>query len=498
VKERLLVRLKRWQRFWCSVLFLSFAIAGISYASAPNLAAANPPNILFILTDDMNLTDVAVMPQLKSQIIDRGINFSNYFVNVSLCCPSRANILRGQYAHNTGIHNNDKILGSFFVFFRRGLERSTIATWLQDKGYRTAHFGKYLNGYPDSAGSTYIPPGWDEWNTPVYGTAYHQFNYTLNQNGTLVDYGDRPEDYGTDVYTRQAKKFITQSAKENQPFFAYVNYYAPHQPATSAPRHRDLFPNAIAPRTPSYNEADVSDKPEYIRNLLPLDESQQNAADALYRKRLRSLQAVDEAIVSLVKTLKDLNILDNTYIFFSSDNGFHLGQHRLPPGKETPYEEDIRLPLFVRGPGIAAGKIVDEIVANVDLALTFAELAKAKTADFVDGRSFAPLLHDRPLEVWRRVLLLEHWPNKREIVRTPEFVGVRTANCTYVEYSNRESELYDLQKDPYQLKNLVSTAKPKILRQFSQRLRQLRLCKEQNCRIIETKPLPSCAEARSS
>lgn len=476
---------------WTTLIFCGLINLNSKTSS---LTAKLPPNILFILTDDLDTASVEYMPRLKSLLSERGISFSNYFVNVSLCCPSRATTLRGQYAHNTEIHNNDKFLGSFFVFHRRGLEKSTIATWLQARGYRTAHMGKYLNGYPDSAGITYVPPGWDEWNAAVKGNAYGEFNYTLNQNGKLVSYGDRPEDYGTDVYTRQAREFIIQSVKENKPFFVHLNFYAPHQPATPAPRHRNLFPDAIAPRTPSYNEADVSDKPEYIRQLPRLNKRQQQGIDRLYRRRLRSLQAVDEAIASLYDTLKASARLDNTYIFFSSDNGFHLGQHRLPPGKETAYEEDIRVPLYVIGPGVPAGQTVSEIVANVDLAPTFATLAGANIPDFVDGRSFVPLLSANPpsFDSWRQVLLLQHWSNKTDIPKIPEFSGLRTSSCTYVKYSNGESELYNLTQDPDQLQNLATTVEPDLIQKFAQRLRQLRLCRGESCRVSEAKPLPPC------
>ncbi len=480
-------------KWFLSTTLIFFCLITIS-SKTSSLAAKRPANILFILTDDLDTASVEYMPGLKSLLIERGISFSNYLVNVSLCCPSRSTTLRGQYAHNTKVYTNDRFHGSFYVFHRRGLEKSTIATWLQNKGYKTALIGKYLNNYPGIAGSHYVPPGWNKWSSPVGGDVYEEFNYTLNQNGKLVRYGDHPEDYGTDVYTRQAEAFITKTVQENKPFFVYLSYYAPHQPATPAPRHQHLFPEAIAPQPPSYNEADVKDKPEYIRQLPLLTPAWKNQIDSLYQRRLRSLQAVDEAIASLYETLKATEQLDNTYIFFASDNGFHLGQHRLPPGKETAYEEDIRVPLYVTGPGVPAGKTVSEIVANVDLAPTFATLAGANIPSFVDGRSFASLLSTNPpsLDSWRQVLLLEHKPDREDILQVPEYLGLRTANCTYVKYSNGESELYNLQHDPNQLQNLVTTVKPNIIRKFAQRLRQLRLCRGESCRVSDVKPLPPC------
>jgi arylsulfatase A-like enzyme len=475
---------------------LCLILTGINFQAAPNLATQPPPNIVFILTDDLDLASVEYMPKLKSLLIDRGVSFSNYFVSVSLCCPSRATILRGQYAHNTGVGNNEPINGGFAIFYRRGLEQSTIATWLQAKGYRTAHIGKYLNGYPSvGVGKTYVPPGWDEWNTPVAGTAYLGFNYTINENGKLVTYGNQAKDYGTDVYTRKAEKFIRQAVAEKKPFFVDLSYYVPHQPAISAHRHRNLFPHALAPRTPSYNEIDVSDKPNYIRELGLLNQLQQNHLDRLYQRRLRSLQAVDGSLVTLYYTLKATNQLDNTYIFFTSDNGFHLGQHRLPPGKETAYEEDIHLPLFVWSANLPAGKTIEKIVGNVDLAPTFAELAGATIPDFVDGRSFAKLLHWelKTSDSWRQAFLLEHWLAKTTIPMIPEFSGIRTSSCTYVEYSTGERELYDLKQDPNQLENIASVIKIDAIKYFSQLLSQLRKCRGKSCRQIEARPLPACS-----
>ncbi|WP_172657280.1 sulfatase [Myxosarcina sp. GI1] len=452
------------------------------------------PNILFILTDDLDTASVGYMPHLKSLLIDRGVSFSNYFVNVSLCCPSRATMLRGQYAHNTGVFTNHKLNGSFIYFYRRGLERSTIATWLQKQGYRTAYMGKYLNGYPRRASKTYVPPGWDEWDSPIYDTGYLEYNYTLNENGNLVRYRNRPQDYSADVYTDKARKFITQSIKDKQPFFVFLSYFAPHQPAIPAPRHRHLFSKESAPRIPSFNETDVSDKPKHIRNLPLLNRQQQNKIDRLYRQRLRSLQAVDEGLVKLINTLKINKQLDNTYIIFTSDNGFHLGQHRLPPEKETAYEEDIHLPLYLRGAGIPAGKIIDEIVGNIDLAPTIAKLAGANVPNFVDGRSLVELWRDnsRSLASWRRVFLVEHRQNKQMIPMIPDYIGLRTSNCTYIEYDNGDRELYDLTRDPYQLQNIAKTTKPEVIKEYARRSLGLRNCRGKICRELDRKPISDC------
>jgi arylsulfatase A-like enzyme len=390
-------------------LVLICLCAAISFWRAPILAADSKPNIIFILTDDQRLDEIKHMPILQSLLVRQGISFQNYFCNVSLCCPSRTSILRGQFAHNTGVMTNGGGNGGFGVAHARGVEDSTIAVWLHEKGYKTALIGKYLNRYPGNMGPQYIPPGWDYWASAVRGNAYGEYNYTLNENGELVGYGNKPSSYGTDVYTGKAVNFIKSCKSEGKPFFIYLAFYAPHGPATPAPRHVNLFHDAKVQRGEAFNEADVSSKPGFIQNLPALTEEQIQAADAYYGKRLRSLQAVDEAIESIYNTLSETHQLDNTYIVFASDNGFHLGEHRMLRGKQTAYETDIHLPLIVRGPGVARGAKAFQLVGNIDLAPTFADLAGAKTPDFVDGRSLAAILKGDAPKDWRQVFLVEHW-----------------------------------------------------------------------------------------
>ncbi|AFZ35939.1 N-acetylglucosamine-6-sulfatase [Stanieria cyanosphaera PCC 7437] len=494
-------------RFLLLSLTVCLLIATINFPAYSNLVSERPPNILFILTDDLDQASVEYMPQVKSLLVDGGVSFSNYFVSNSLCCPSRATILKGQYAHNTGVLTNNKADGSFVVFYKRNSEKSTIATWLKRKGYRTAFIGKYLNLYPYTSKMNYVPPGWDEWDSPVHGSAYVQYDYTVNENGKLVHYGNQPQDYGNDVYTNKAKQFLTQVAKTNQPFFLFLSYYAPHQPATPAPRHQNLFPDAQVPRRQAFNEIDVSDKPQYLRELPLLNQEQQEKIDYLHQKRLRSLQAVDEGLATLYNTLQATNQLDNTYIFFSSDNGFHLGQHRLLPGKETAYEEDIHLPLLVRSPHVPAGKVIEAIAGNVDLAPTWADLAGARIPDFVDGRSLVPLfelklnttmspfyfyrrkLRSLLTNSWRQVFLVEHWVNPHVTPIIPQYSGLRGCDYTYIEYVNGEREFYNLRQDPEQLHNLARQTNPKLLAHYAQLLRQLRNCQRKDCRVTESRKL---------
>lgn len=519
----------------CSTSGVTSSAPATTGSAPTSTTTGRPPNIVFLLTDDLDAAELEYMPHVKELIGGAGASFSNYFVNVSLCCPSRTTTLRGQYSHNSGVLTNGGTNGGFETAYQLGIEKDTIATTLQSAGYQTALFGKYLNGYPRTAGDTYIPPGWNEWDSAVKGNAYGEFNYTLNENGKLVNYGRKPEDYGTDVYVNKAANFIQTSAQQGKPFFEYLAVYAPHGPATPAPRHANLFPDARAPRTPDYNEADVSDKPAYISERPPLTDQQQKNTDALYRKRLQSLQAVDEGVVKLVDQLKASGQLDNTYFVFASDNGFHLGQHRLAQGKQTPYEEDIRLPFLVRGPGINAGTTVDALVGNVDLSPTFAAMAGVQPPAFTDGRSLLPLATGKPgaTDGWRQSYLLEHWTekstgttpttkqqeetgigadgvqteppdgdqedvapgggggrrSKAAVSGIPEFQGIRTAKYTYIEYETGEKELYDIAADPYELDNKAATADPALLDSLHARLDDLRTCKTQGCRDLEAKPI---------
>jgi arylsulfatase A-like enzyme len=504
----------------------------------PSNYPTRKPNILFILTDDLDIAAIAFMPKLQELLVKQGVLFDNYFVNVSLCCPSRSTILRGEYSQGTQIFGNQPPDGGYEKFHANHDEESTIAVWLQNAGYRTMLAGKYLNGYPNTVAQTFVPPGWTEWYSAAKGNAYGEYNYTLNENGKLVEYGKKPEDYGTDVYARKTIDFIQRSAKEGKPFFAYVAPYAPHAPSTPAPRHANLFADAKLPRSPNFNEPDASDKPGYIKNRPQLTDRQIRQIEEQYRLRLQSLQAVDEMIENLINTLKAAGQLDNTYLFFMSDNGFHLGNHRLATGKWTPYEEDVHVPLIVRGPGVPVNVKLDHLTGNNDLAPTWAELAGIKTPDFVDGRSLVSLIRPNPPALtpplsatgedgrgWRQCYLLQRGEPGKDIapdedenayVRPPEmqgllepsdelpeevaglepqravavpaFQGIHLLHYVYIEYATGEKEFYDLRADLHQLNNLAAKADPALLKELAARLNELQNCTGDQCRVIENRP----------
>src|SRR5215203_3517591 len=295
---------------------------------------AEQPNIVFVLTDDLDFTSAQQMPEIASLLVEEGTSFENAFVSHPICCPSRATILTGLYDHNHDVRSNRPPPGGFEKFLSEGHEENSIAVRLQEEGgYQTAFFGKYLNGYP-ADDLTHVPPGWDEW----YGKLDEQklYDYRINENGEVVSYGSEEEDFFTDVLSNQATNFVRRAASEDKPFFAYVAPTAPHAPATPAERHERAFADEKAPRPPSFNEVDVSDKPSWVQDIAPFDAEEVSETDQRYQKRLESMLAVDEMVASLVEELEAAGELENTFIFFTSDNGFLQGEHRAKDQKDRP------------------------------------------------------------------------------------------------------------------------------------------------------------------
>ncbi|MGN9845391.1 sulfatase family protein [Nonomuraea sp. H19] len=458
-------------------------------AAEPMVAAsASRPNIVLIVVDDLEAGTLPYFPNITRHLVHEGASFDRFFVTNSWCCPSRASILRSQYVHSHGVMTNTAPEGGFDRFHTLGLERSTIGTWMQAAGYRTGMMGKYLNHYPGAtAEKTYVPPGWDEWDVPVRNL-YEEYGYRLNENGRSVDYGWSEQDYLSDVLARKARDFIAGSAK---PFFLYLAPVAPHNPANPALRHANAFPTAMAPRTPSFNQADVTQEPLWLRSRPMLGQPELEQVDERYRARLRAMLGVDDLVGTVVETLRETGRLDNTYIFFTSDNGFHLGTHRLVQGKTTPFEESIRIPLVVRGPGIAPGATIGQLGATVDLAVTVADLGGAKPPAFAEGRSLAPLLRGSPPPGWRTHVLVEFIrPVNRSSAKqtpVPAFQALRTERYTYVRYYTGEIQLYDLQADPYQLRNLAAGADPALLAGLSERLAGMMACSGAKCREADAR-----------
>ncbi len=461
-------------------------LAGITVAQTQSsLAQTTPPtqpNILLVLTDDMRASDLHYMPETKDLLAGGGVKFSRAFVTRSLCCPSRATILRGQYAHNHQILSNRLPLGGFDKFRSPGPEDSTIAAWLDEAGYDTMLIGKYFNGYDNT---TYVPPGWDEWHGYL-GDYVRSDTYRINENGQINTY-QRPQTHDTDLFADKAATFLEGTAG-GAPFFMYLSTNAPHTPAFAAQRHQDLFSDVPLPVPPSLNEADVSDKPSWMRDTPALTSEEVVKLRQRHRQRLRSLQSVDELVGRLVGVLEQTGELSNTYIVFTSDNGLHLGEHRIVAKKWSAYEESIHVPLLMRGPGIPAGVSRSQMALNNDLAPTFASWAGVTPPGFVDGRSLDPLLSISPPSTWRSAFLVEHWqdPNGDPFAATiPDYKAVRTGRYLFARYATGEKELYDLSKDPYELESLHRTASTELKRRLASRLDALRNCAAENCRSAE-------------
>ena len=476
----------------CMAVFLLFvtSCSGSETSASDTLqeqeaeSPPNQPNIVFVLTDDLDYASAQKMPEIGSLLVEEGASFREAFTSQSLCCPSRATILTGLYAHNSGIKGIKPPDGGFPIFRDEGLEEDTIAVRLQEGGYQTAFFGKYMNLYPSQEDPTHVPPGWDEWRGLIIEPSgpYNSYNYQINENGEVVSYGNKTEDFFTDVLSGQATKFVRQAAPDDKPFFAYVAPTAPHAPATPAERHEGAFADEKAPRPPSFDEVDVSDKPSWIQEIAPFDDEEVSETDHRYQKRLESMLAVDEMVASLVEELEAAGELEDTYIFFTSDNGFLQGEHRWNDTKDRPYEESARVPLFVRGPGIAPGMGVENLTLNTDFAPTFAELGDVSFS--ADGRSLVPLLRGEEPASWRSAVLLEGFVGKRFRL----FGAVRTEDYKYVEYGNGEEELYDLRNDPYELESLHETADSSLLEDLKERLEELRDCAYEGCREAEDAP----------
>jgi len=482
------------KRMWMVFLLAIITLLLMGSSCAPLEAAGiveKKPNVIIILTDDMDFSLLPTMKYTNELIAQQGVSFTNYFVTTPLCCPSRASTFRGQYAHNTNILENSP---GYKNFWRNGREEETIAIWLTRSGYKTALMGKYLNGYPIEAGDSYVPPGWSDWHAyfhhdPEDDEGGYYYNYQMNVNGEVVQYGFSPEDYSTDVLKRASINFINNSISGRDPFFLYISLTAPHGPSIPAARHEGLFAGAEYPQSPSFLTEDITPKPAVVmkKATVPGDEFEVYDANAYFIKRAETSQAVDEMVLEIYQTLEQKGQLDNTYIIFTSDNGFHLGEHNFSGGKGLPYTEDIKVPFLVRGPGIIPKSIVTQMAANIDLAPTVSEIANAKTADFVDGRSILPLLQSQGelIPDWRDALLIEQGYTNRDS-KELKFRGIRTEAFLYIEFVDGPIEYYDLITDPYERNNIASSLSEETLSSLHAWLEQLQTCEAESCRKAET------------
>jgi arylsulfatase A-like enzyme len=395
-------------------------VAGISPTTAP----AQRPNIVFVMVDDLDTELVDHMPNLQALVRDKGASFDDYFVTSALCCPSRSSFLRGQYPHNTTVLTNED---GFSKFHALGLEKSTVATWLQTAGYRSALMGKYLNGYLEAPGTglfDYVPPGWNEWD--VAGDGFREVDYTLNHNGTLEAHGAAPQDFLTDVLTTRATSFIADNAAAGRPFFLELSTFAPHFPYTSPARYAADFTAAQAPRPASFDVAGTAE-PAWLAGLPLLTAAQIADIDVAYQKRLRAVQGIDAmaANVDLAPT-------------FAAWAGADV-------------------------PSFVDGRALQPLLGG-------ATPANWRNAVLVEHTGPPTLPGD---------------PDYQLTDNPTSYVALRTVTHLYVSYANGDEELYDRAVDPDELHNVRSSANATVLAGLRATLLALRSCQAQQCRVLD-------------
>jgi arylsulfatase A-like enzyme len=462
--------------------------------------AAQRPNFVFVLADDLSSDLVPYMRQVRALARD-GTSFSRFVVTDSLCCPSRASIFTGRYPHSTGVIRNQPPDGGFDVFHTIA-ERSTFATSLRAAGYRTALMGKYLNGYfPNGVVDgrpRYVPPGWTDW--AVAGEAYKQFNYNLlvASPGTapqVVGYGHHARDYLTDTISRRGRAFIGDAVRTGRPFMLELAPFAPHDPYKPAPRDRGRFPNLTVPRGELFDAPQLEGAPSWLPTR-PLSAGKIARLDRDFRKRVRSVQAIDRMLGAVRRQLRRLGVERSTYVIFGSDNGFHMGQRRLMEGKQGAWDHDIRVPLVVAGPRVPSDATVSQLASNVDLRPTFEELAGAPVPAQVEGRSLVGMLRTGFEPSWRDATLIEHHgpPGKGDpdeqghlAGKPPSYNALRFADALYVKYDNAKTppEYYDLVTDPYERRNVYPSLSPERQRELAVRLDAFHDCVGVSCRMTD-------------
>lgn len=492
--------------------FKSWA-ASLACALACSAAAAAKPHIVMIMTDDLDTSVWSTalgrgyMPNAQAHLVDKGTTFNNTFVALSTCCPSRTTYFTGQYPHNHGVIRNSGPQGGFASFTS---DDNTIATWLKSAGYRTGLIGKYLNGYGSASGGSYVPPGWDTWK--AVGTSA-MFDYKMSDNGTIVQYGSAPADYQTDVIADLAQAFIR--APDSRPFFLTLTPTAPHYESAAggeddgrtlrpAPRHADTPP--VAPIPPelvnAFNEAKMSDKPSWMRNL-PMADLQ--AMRDGYSSKVAAMRAVDDLIGRVIGALRDIGAEDQTLIIFTSDNGYQYGTHRRT-AKTDLYEESIRLPMVIRAPGQTTARVSGDWAMNTDWAATIVDYAGAAAGRTLDGRSMRPQIEGSAGGGGRHSALTELPSDGGRSEDQRPFLMIRSKDPLLTFDASRQKvlvyaqtydhqgsqllaeELYDLDDDPTQAASLHKSTLQKRIDQkaaLAARLMQLKSCAGDGCRTLE-------------
>jgi N-acetylglucosamine-6-sulfatase len=435
------------------------------------------PNILFIMTDDQPKDTMLAMPKVRGRIAALGMTFSHAYVSTSSCAPSRASMLRGQYSHNTGVLRNGPPDGGVQAFRANGLEDNHVAHWLRAQDYDTALVGKYMNGYK----AHYKPSGWNYWYARADASATGK---KVNDNGVIRDLAGTPYTF-TDIFRARAMEYLdTRTGQGTRPFALFFWPGQPHLRAGDyASRYEHLYADATLNWDAAHDEDDVSDKPSWVRNLDRITNQQRAQLRRWRRNQLRCCRQVDDAVDLLLDKLRRRNELANTFVFFTTDNGVHMGEHRYwssRGAKGTAYEEAANVLLIVRGPGVRQGTDEARLVLNNDLAPTLVRIAGGVQPGFCDGRSILPLLERRPGTNWRTAVLNER--PKRDGGAPDPYHAIVTGRATYVEYVNGEREFYDRSADPMQL---MSKPNDPRIGPLAVRLRGLRECSGNDCGVAE-------------
>lgn len=524
---------------------LVLALVGASAAQArqAGVGSSERPNILVVMTDDEALADVEHMPNVRKLLERKGTTFENAVDSFPLCCPARATFITGQYAHNHGVGGNFWPNGWYGMRDRANI----LPAWLQKAGYKTALIGKWLNGYGARDAHGEVPHGFDIWRGLLDVSAYDYFNFEMNRNGNLRTWGDSrfarklvrfarievtpppageqqrtiadvlnrahrifpPGDFGTqktknyspDVTGRITQRIVRRQASSKRPFFIWWAPAAPHREDVATtilgrpgadprppPRYEQLSKRFKLPRPPSFNYSDPADPDNKVSLLPSMSDAQIHQLELDYQGRIGSLLAVDDHVAKLIQILRQTDQLENTLIVFVSDNGWVQGQHRITGDKFVPYEESIRVPFILRGPGIPRDEKVKAQVSNIDFASTLLEAAHAKPGRTQDGISLLPVARD-PSQAPKRAILLE--------ATAPLFAGegfpmsydqpykaVRTPHYKYVVWGYGARELFDLKRDPYEMHNLVDDpAYAQVQRKLAKKLATLSDCKGASCQV---------------
>ncbi|XP_064421777.1 N-acetylglucosamine-6-sulfatase-like [Latimeria chalumnae] len=473
-----------------------------------------PKNIILILTDDQDIEIGGMTPMKKTESLigKAGITFTNAYAVTPLCCPSRSSILSGKYPHNHLVRNNSLEGNCSSVNWQRVQEPWAFPVYLQKQGYQTFYAGKYLNqyGHAKAGGVTHVPPGWISWNTLVGNSKY--YNYTLSVNGKAEQHGESYEkDYLTDLIANRSLEFL-QRKSAFSPFFMMLATPASHSPFTPAPQYEKSYNTTKAPRGGSFN-VHGKDKHWLLRQAkTPMTANSVEYLDSVFRKRWQTLLSVDDLVEKVVNKVKELNELNSTYIFYTSDHGYHTGQFSLPIDKRQLYEFDIRVPLLVRGPGIQPNQNSKAPILNIDLGPTFLEIAGVNLSRVdMDGESFLPLLNPPKQKIsWRSDFLVQYTgeghsdkdPNCPKLgpgvsqcfpdcvcedAFNNTYACVRTISnlsLQYCEFADKESfvEVYNMTSDPYQLKNIAKLVDPTLLMKMNKRLIKFQSCAAASCR----------------